>query len=226
MAITADFFYGVLVLGAALILVQIILQMKWYQIKIWKSIPLVITIILVGLYSSRFWFFVENLYFGGRSLYGAVFLCPVFLYPLAKCLKIQYGEIMDFAAPAGCFVLGLGKFHCMQVGCCGGKVIYVNADYFKIRFPSQIVECVAFIVIALLLLVLSHNIKFRRHIYPIAMVAYGVIRFVLNYFRDVQYNYPFGLSQGSFWSLCSIIIGTGVLMFMHRCTIKTIMARK
>lgn len=226
MKFPSGFLYEVLILGGGVIFLQITLQMKWYKVKLWKSIPLMLAIIIVGLCSSQFWFFVENLYFGGRSLYGAVFLCPIFLYPMAKCLKVPYGEIMDFAAPAGCFVLGLAKVQCMKSGCCIGKVIYTDEDYVKVRFPSQFVEFVVFILIALILLILSRNKKLRRHIYPIAMIVYGFSRFILNHFRDVEQNYLFGLSQGAFWSLCSLFIGIGALVFMKRERIKEAWLRR
>lgn len=214
MLITTEFLIWVLLLGAIIVFFQIALQMKWYNISVWKSFPVTIIVILTGLIGSQLWFFIENGIFGGRSLYGAVFLCPIVFYPVAKVLKISYGEIMDTIAPAGCFVLGLSKMQCMRDNCCYGKVLYINDEWISVRFPSQIVEFFVFIVIAIILVLLSRKIKLRKTIYPIAMIVYGIARFFLDFFRDTPASFLLGLSKGSFWSLCSFIIGTISLVFV------------
>ena len=195
MFITTQFLFFVLILGAVLVYGQITLQMKWYGVSLWKSLPVTIIVILTGLFGSQFWFFVENGFFEGRSLYGAVFLCPIAFYPVAKILKVSYGEIMDFIAPAGCFVLGLAKAQCMRDGCCEGKILYINEDRVYIRFPSQIVEFFVFIVIAIILVLLSRKLKLRKTIYPIAMIMYGNARFFLDFFRDTEASFLLGLSK-------------------------------
>lgn len=207
MIINTEFLLFVLILGALLIYCQITLQMRWYKIAAWKSLPVTLFVILTGLAGSYLWFFIENGYFSGRSLYGAVFLCPIVFSFVAKMLKIQYGEVMDVIAPAGCFVLGLAKVQCMRDHCCEGKVLFMNEDRVWVRFPSQIVEGVVFIVIAVFLLVLSRKKSLRTMIYPIAMIIYGIARFFLDFLRDTDVSFLFGLSRGSFWSLCSLIIG-------------------
>ena len=214
MVITTEFLFFVLVLGAALIYCQITMQMKWYGVAVQKSLPVTIIVMLTGLFGSQFWFFVENGFFEGRSLYGAVFLCPIVFYPAAKVLKIRYGEIMDFIAPAGCFVLGLAKMQCMRDACCEGKILYMNENRVWVRFPSQIVEFFVFIAIAIFLFLLSRKIALRKKIYPLAMVIYGVARFFLDFFRDTEASFLLGLSKGSFWSLCSFIIGATVLIII------------
>ena len=207
MVITTEFFLLVLILGAVLIYCQITMQMKWYRVSLWKSIPVTVIVILTGLLGSQLWFFIENGFFEGRSLYGAVFLCPIVFYPVAKILRVSYGEIMDFIAPAGCFVLGLAKMQCMRDGCCEGKILYMNEDRVFVRFPSQIVEFFVFVAIAIVLVLLSRKIVLRKKIYPLAMIIYGVARFFLDLLRDTEASFLLGLSKGSFWSLCSFVIG-------------------
>lgn len=215
MTITTNFLIHVLIFGAIIILGQIMLQMKWYGIQIWKSIPVTIIVILTGLLGSQLWFFIENLYFSGRSLYGAVFLCPIVFFPVARLLKVRYGEMMDLIAPSGCLVLGLAKLQCMKDGCCGGKFLFVNEERIHVHFPSQIVEFVVFILIAIALIILAHNPKMRTKIYPLAMILYGICRFILDFFRDTTPNFMIGLSKGSFWSLCSFLLGIGAMVFIY-----------
>jgi prolipoprotein diacylglyceryltransferase len=47
------------------------------------------------------------------------------------------------------------------------------------------------------------------------MVIYGIARFFLNFFRDVEASFLLGLSQGSFWSLCSLVIGVLALIVIR-----------
>lgn len=214
MVINTQFLFFVLILGAFLVYGQITMQMKWYGVSTWKSVPTTIIVIFTGLIGSQLWFFIENGFFEGRSLYGCVFLCPIVFFPVSKLIKVNYGEIMDFIAPAGCFVLGLAKAQCMRDGCCEGKILYMNEDRIFVRFPSQIVEFFVFTIIAIFLFLLSRNIKFRNKIYPLAMVIYGTARFFLDFFRDTEASFLLGLSKGSFWSLCSFVIGIAILAIM------------
>ena len=215
MVISTEFLVFVLILGAALIYCQITMQMKWYGCALWKSLPVTVIVFLTGLFGSQLWFFIENGYFEGRSLYGAVFLCPIVFYFVAKLLKESYGEVMDFIAPAGCFVLGLAKMQCMRVACCEGRILHMNEDRIWVRFPSQIVEFFVFTIIAISLFLLSRRPTHRKKIYPLAMVIYGIARFFLDFFRDTEASFLLGLSKGSFWSLCSFVIGVAALIIIH-----------
>ena len=122
---------------------------------------------------------------------------------------------MDFIAPAGCFVLGLAKIQCMRDACCEGRILYMNEDRIWVRFPSQIVEFIVFTIIAISLFLLSRRPAHRRKIYPLAMVIYGIARFFLDFFRDTEASFLLGLSKGSFWSLCSFVIGVAALVIIH-----------
>ncbi|MBQ6802393.1 MAG: prolipoprotein diacylglyceryl transferase, partial [Oscillospiraceae bacterium] len=59
------------------------------------------------------------------------------------------------------------------------------------------------------------KIALRKKIYPLAMVIYGVARFFLDFFRDTEASFLLGLSKGSFWSLCSFIIGVIALVIIN-----------
>ncbi len=210
----------ILLIGAVSMCVLIAWQMKWYSIRPWKSVAVTIALILSGLFGSEVWYFVENLHFGGRSFYGAVFLSPLVFYPIAKLLRIPYGETMDFVAPAGCLTLALVKIQCLRDGCCEGIVLGVDENLLCILFPSQIVEMIAFLLISVTLFVMAHNPKNRKQIFLWFLVLYGSARFVLDFFRSHTGIYALGLSAGSFWSLIAFLIGGGTLLYIHRRSVK------
>jgi len=216
--ITKELFL-VLLIGTVLMCGMIALQMKWYQVAKWKGIVIAIALVFTGVYGSELWYFVENLSFGGRSLYGAIFCAPIVFFPVAKLLRIPYCEALDFCIPAGCLTLGLVKLQCLRDGCCQGIILYVDENHMYVRFPSQIVEFAVFLLLSAVLLMLGRNPKNRRLIFPQFLVLYGVVRFVLNFFRDGSPFMVFGLSAGSVWSLIAAIIGA-VWLIVHKkkCT--------
>lgn len=207
---------SVLLLGMMLMCIPIMVQMKWYAVKPWKSIVVSLALVITGVYGSEIWYYVENLSFGGRSFYGAIVLSPIIFFPLSQILQIPYKKILDFIPPAGCITLALVKLQCLRDGCCVGKILYIDENYMYVRFPSQIVEMVTFLGISVLLLYMSSKLKFRGKIFPWFLVLYGGSRFFLDFTRDIKSTYLLGLSAGSFWSLCSLIIGIVILSIM-RC---------
>ena len=202
----------ILILGMVLMCIPIGVQMKWYGIALWKSIPASIAIILTGVYGSQLWFYIENGFFEGRSLYGAVFLAPIVYLPLSMLIRIPYTQCLDFCAPPACMLLAVLKLQCLKEGCCQGMVIGLDENLCYIRFPSQIVEAVAFIAVAMIPYCMSRIPKYRGKIYPWSLVLYGSSRFVLNLFRDISEPYVLGLSAGSFWSLIALAIG---VLWLH-----------
>lgn len=184
--------------------------MKWYGIAVWKSMFVSIAIIITGLITCELWFFLENGEWGGRSFFGAVFLAPITFMPLAKCLKIPYKYSLDFCATSGCLMLTILKVECLIDGCCKGIVLYRTAVGEVIRFPSQFIEVFTAFMLTALLISTSRKTKYRGKIYPITLVLYGVLRFVLNLLRDDWYrmkNMGLLLPLGNIWSLLAIGIG-------------------
>jgi len=206
----------ILFLGCVLMTLVISRQMEWYQVAKGKSIIVVVALVCTGLIGSYIWYYVENNSFGGRSFYGAVYLSPLVFYIVAKKLKIQYGVCLDFVAPAGCVTLALVKIQCLIDRCCIGRVLYIDENHMYVRFPSQIVEMIAFFLIAAILLYMSSKEKYRGKIFPYFLTIYGVIRFVLDFQRETVPMDGLHLSAGSFWSLCSFVVGTICLLKMRK----------
>ena len=104
-------------------------------------------------------------------------------------------------------------------GCCAGVILGQTEDNIYVRFPSQIVEFVTALILTVLLLYLSYNPKYRGKIYPITLVLYGTLRFVLNLFRDdwdrtQSFNLP--LPLGNIWALIAVIVGAVWLIALKR----------
>lgn len=197
----------ILIVGIFLMCIVIAIQMKWYKVAYWKGIVIAFVLAVTGLLGSRFWYFVENGYFRGRSFYGVIFLAPIVFFFVAKFIKIDYGKTLDFVAPAGCLTLTLVKIQCLRDGCCDGVVLFIDENRNYVKFPSQIVEMAVFFVLFIILFIMSKKEKNRGKIFQYFLIFYGISRFVLDFFRDHVSHFAFGLSAGSFWSLCALVLG-------------------
>ena len=184
-----------------------------YTFPVWKILISSAILTGIGLLGAHIMSWIESGNWTGRSFYGAVFLTPVLLWPVSKILSIRYGGLMDLAAPAECIMLALLKIKCLIDGCCAGRHFETKNGSFQ--FPSQIVECVAAIVIMAVLLVIIRQRKNEGKIFQIYLILYGVIRFVLNLFRETT-PWIGPLAAGNFWSLVSITIGVAAVLLLNR----------
>lgn len=189
--------------GALAMLGSMLLQKKQYpQVTWWKMILLTLWLTITGVAGTMILAYIETGAFGGTSFFGAVILVPILITP-ALLMKIDYKDILNLCATAGCAMLFVMRFDCLNKGCCFGR--YIPA--LEIQFPSQIAEMVV-AVIMIITLIQTHRKNRQAQLYPRFMIMYGVLRFILNGFRYGGTNpWIFGLSQGHFWSLVSVTIG-------------------
>ena len=210
-----------LIIGFLLMCVLISIQMKWYGEKVWKSIFVSLSVVITGLISCKVWFFLENGYWGARSFYGAIFFAPLTFFFMAKAVKMPYLHSLDYCATAGCMILAVLKVDCMIGGCCRGITLYVLPNGNSARFPSQGAEFILALLLSLFLFRQSKNSENRGKIYPMALVFYGIQRFVLNLLRDDwERTKELGLllPLGCIWSCLAAIIGAVWLFFSNRKT--------
>lgn len=196
-----------LVIGTGVMFVPIFVQSRWRGIKFWKSVIITLMLAITGVIGIYLWFFVENLEFGGRSFYGAVFLVPIICIFFSRILNIPYGALTDISAPAGCAMLAVMKIKCLMDDCCNGIKLYSNADGIAVYFPSQIVELINAAIIFVILMLISYKSKNRGKVYAWFLILYGATRFVLNFFRMSARPYVWIIPAGHFWSLFAIAIG-------------------
>ncbi len=180
---------------------------KVAKVPIWKSAVHSVVLTLMGTIGTLLMFYVENGYFGGISFFGAVFFVPLVFPLVALALKIPYGQIMDRCAVGECVMLALMKVHCMLGGCCIGRVLGTTAQGTVIRFPSRLAEmAVAGILFAILFIWFKKG-KRPGLLYPWYMLLYGIVRFGLNFLRELPEESKLLLPFGNIWSLVAIVFG-------------------
>ena len=203
-----------LAIGTAAMLIPIMIQSSWYNIKWYKSILIAILLTVAGTIGTYILYYIENGWIGGTSFFGAVFFVPLLFFGVAKMLKMPYGTLMDICAPAECIMLSIMKVQCLISGCCGGRGISFAGNTFV--FPSQIAEMINALIIMIILMAISRKERNRGLIFPYYMVIYGISRFVLNIFRDVWVTTDMIIPYGNIWSIVSIIIGVVAIVVINR----------
>jgi len=212
----------ILFIGTWAMMVPMFFQAKKYEIQRWRIIPIAFALTVTGTLGTYLWFFVENLYFGGRSFYGAVFFVPIVFLLLPYVIKVPYGQIMDFCAPAECIMLSFMKVQCLVTGCCGGRTLFVNEIGEAVVFPSQLVELIAAYAIAIALIVISQQGKQKEKIYPWYLILYGSSRFILNFFRAEWEHYSGGIPPfGTIWSVVAVAIGICWIVYYDKKVCKS-----
>lgn len=188
---------------------------RWYAFPVWKTALAAPILTVAGVAGVKILFFIENGNWSGLSFYGAVLLVPVIFLLVAKVLRLPYGELMDFCAPAEAAMLVIMKIQCEMTGCCGGRFLYFDKANNPVYFPSRMAELCTAIVIMVVLMLLMRKPKNRGKIYPLFLLIYGVSRFILNWFRHTN-PFIWILPAGNFWSLVAIGIGAVWLAKLKR----------
>ena len=140
-------------------------------------------------------------------LFGAVFILPLLYFAVSRLTKANFGYVMDVASL--CLVIGLvfGRLDCLVTGCCQGALI---AGSTSLYWPLREVELLYYI--GFLVFFAEKIRKERTHgeVYPVFMITYGALRFVLEWFR-VEYTTSIGpLHLAHIWALLSLAIGISI----------------
>ena len=202
-------------LGTLVMFIIMLFTCKKYSIAWWKSIILAVSLLGLGLLGTKIMSFIESGDFSNRSFFGAVFFTPILMIPVGLLLKIKPLDTLDLCAPTECAMSVLMKVNCYISDCCIGRIMYVTEHGKAVRFPSQIVECIAAFLIMMVLLFLIARKKQRGNLYFLYMIIYGAVRFVLNLLRDTK-PFIWILPAGNFWALISFALGVIILFVMKR----------
>lgn len=206
-------FYAFLFMGMAAMVICMAYTGKCYGIPVYKSILAAVLLTAIGYCGATLMFYIESQGWTGRSLYGAIFLAPILMFPVSIMLKTPYKNLIDLCAPAECIMLMVLKVKCMLDGCCGGRTFQFGNVSFV--FPSQITEAVVFLVIGFVLFRIVLSKSQIGKVYPIFMVVYGTARFFLNLLRTTT-PWIFGIAAGNVWSLVSVGVGLIVLLTLNK----------
>lgn len=196
-----------LILSAASMFALMLPRCKKYNIPLFKTPIIVVLLAFFGVLSTVLLYFIENGEWNGKSFFGAVLFLPVIFLPISKILKVPTTCMMDFISLPGLIMFSVMKFNCSISGCCGGRLLWIAENGKEVYFPSPIVESVTTVLLVCVLLIFEHKQKTNNKLYPISLISYGILRFILNFFRQQEEPFFLGLQKGNIWALLAIIIG-------------------
>lgn len=195
------FAFGFLLIGAML-LFQIIEVITNYQTLpyLFKDIKYFMDNWKIGL-----------VFYGG--LYGALLGCAAY----TKVFKQDTREIFMYISPVIPLFHMFGRLGCFLVGCCHG----MESEQFGIAYteaigaangipyiPIQLYEAIGDLVIFIILVINQFKVKKCYQPIGIYLTLYGILRFVLEFFRGDEVRGIFGFLSTSQWiSLVTIPLG-------------------
>lgn len=168
-----------------------------------------------------------DLLFGGFVFYGGLIGGIGGLLLGGKLLKLNQLELFDTFAPSVPFGHALGRIGCFFGGCCFGMELPAGSSFALIYpewyevfgtkvgvplLPMQLMEAGMLFILYGVLETLYHLTKKKGVSLFTYVFAYGVMRFVLEFFRgDLIRGIGGGLSTSQ-WISLALMIGGGVLM--------------
>ena len=209
----SSFLYKLMMaVGATGVCVCLLLRRKRFDLRVWQCFvfsALAVAVALLGakiLYTLENWEAVQKNGFSwsGVSLFGSVFLIPALMPLVGKMFGLRPGQATDICGPCATVMLGFVRAGCRFSGCCGGWWIQVGERGF--RWPTQVVESIGAFAILGFLLQMEEDGECSGKLYPLFMVIYGGLRFVVEFFRDTVKPW-IGLGHGQWFGLAAILIG-------------------
>lgn len=187
------------------------LRAKWYALLIISALHIVL-----GVASVKLFAFLEapgGGFKGAMSLYGAVFFMPLLYFLGAKIFRRDMRTVFDLLTVPLLFTLACARVNCLFAGCCKGLIIpFIHSH--TVRWPTRETELVFYAVFLTFAIIGVIKNKTNGTLYPLYMIAYGIFRFVIEWFRVTEHAVgPFHVSH--FWSLLALIIGASVYFEIH-----------
>ena len=208
-------YYIAMALGVVLMAILMVTRQKTYNLKTWQSLLFVLLITISGIFSAKMLYIIESwnhikengLSIGGFSFFGAFYFVPPFMALMGLLFHLKPFQSANAASICGAAQLGMMRFGCFLNGCCGGKECVIGHTTFN--WPAPLMESTLDFIALFILLKLEQ--KGVKRTYPYAFMFYGVIRFIMEFFR---LGTPFfcGLTEGQLFSVGAIVIGLTVLI--------------
>lgn len=169
---------------------------------------------------SQGFHFGQRITFIGGFIGGAIFFLAVY-FILRKKLGIKLPHALPIIPCAITVGHAFGRIGCFFAGCCYGKP---TDSVFGVKFPNvgetvhptQLYEAAfLFVLFAVLSFFVLKKMKICRYNLEIYLVAYGVARFVIEFFRgDDRGSVGLSLSPSQMTSILLIVAGA-LLLFFH-----------
>lgn len=137
---------------------------------------------------------------GGYTLYGGILMALAGIYLYCWRKKISFWSVLDIASLSTALGIGIGRLGCFAAGCCWGKVCdlpwaitYTSPEAFNTIHnipvhPVQLYESLGAFTCLVLMQRKVPQATFPGQIGLTSIIFYGVLRFIVEYFRGDTYR--------------------------------------
>lgn len=187
-----------------------ILNRRRIKAKWWECLILCITHTVFGVGTVKLWALLEvgfnTAIAGNMSMFGGIFIMPVFYYAYARIKRLPVGVVFDvFVVPLVATLL-LARCNCLYAGCCIGQ--HIGDTEF--RYPTREAEILYDSIFLIFVIPIILKDKKRGMMYPIYLISYGAVRFLLESFRESSATGFWHIAHT--WSVVAFAIGLGILI--------------
>ena len=209
-----------------------------YDLGLWTLIGgLIGSKILMVLTEENVQIFSLDFLRSGGVYYGG-FLGGFFaLVLLVRWYKLPFWKVADAFAPGVALGQAFGRQGCFAAGCCWGKPtdsalgvhftehaheftgvpIYGPDGADLYLHPTQLYESITMLVVFGILFLIHRKKRFDGQVLIAYGIIYGIVRFIIEFFRDDPRGNLFGLTTLTGLStsqIISLIVAAGAVIFM------------
>lgn len=172
--------------------------------------------------------FIGGLIGGVATFLGVYFLYMYVIKPrtkiklLSKPMNATLTDALPFIPIGICIAHAFGRLGCFFAGCCYGNPtdawygIACSSVIDGKVVPTQLFEMIFLLVLAAVMAFLYFKRSFNYN-FAIYLIAYGIWRFTLEFFRaDDRGTLILGLQPSQFWSLLMIPLGVGYIFLQKK----------
>lgn len=176
--------------------------------------------------------FLDTYFKGGFVYYGGFYGVLLSIWIFSKAENLPIGQLIYALLPGGILAHSIGRVGCFMEGCCYGRptqsrigVIFTKSSIAPDNvplIPVQLIEAGGeFLLFIIVLMMIRKGTKAQR-ILSFYMIAYGCMRFALEFFRYDSYRGFIGpLSLSQLISIITVILGIGISFHGNDLSFKT-----
>ena len=191
------------------------LRARWYAM-----IVIAVLVVATGVAGAMLFAKLEGFIAGssdGRiSMYGALWLTPLVCVAAALLFRRPARAVLDILTLPIVCAAAFARVNCFFGGCCLG----IEIPGAGFRVPNREIELVFYVVFMAVIARVTAKKRFKGVNYPIFLLCYGVLRFILQWFREGGYTVLGPLTLSHLWSLLSAAAGLVLLIVLSK-TYKT-----
>ena len=190
------------------------------KIKFWELVIFITVGFAGGFFFAKFFALLEVGFIWEKSvnyrIFGPILFDSVYIVVYGLIRKIPLGKFLDCVCVTVIVSMMLARVNCIFEGCCYGKRAF-GSDY---RWPIREIEILYDIILLVFAIPYIYKNKSKGDVYPAYIGTYGVIRFILEWFRDHYSSEEGAFHLAHIWSIAFIVIGSiwyfGLLIYRKR----------